>query len=68
LRNDLDVHGGLAGLARALAVHAVLADQDQSIRQEVESDCEAAPLQAHHEFETFQVLGAVFVNGHLHSE
>jgi hypothetical protein len=46
LEDELDVHRGLAGLAGALAVHAMLADEDEGVGKDVQGDGEAAGLEA----------------------
>ena len=62
--DQLHVHGGLAGLARALAVDAVLAHQHQRVGQHVERDRELAARLAHHEFVLFEFVAALVVNAH----
>lgn len=62
--DDLDIHGGLAGLARALAIHPMLADENEGVGKQIERYSEAAALQAHLEFEAFEVFFTVLIDGH----
>lgn len=64
LGNELNVHCRLTKLPRALAINAVLANQHQRVGDEIEGDCEPAPLLAHHEFKFFQVVLAFEIYGH----
>src|SRR3954463_15333247 len=64
-RDDLNVHGGLAGRACALAVNAVLADENESVGEHVQRDGELAARLAHHELVLFQFFAALFVDAHL---
>jgi hypothetical protein len=63
--NELDVHGRLAGLARALTINAVLTDQDKGVGEKVQGDREAAAFGSHHELKVVEFAGAIFIHGHL---
>jgi len=56
----LKVEGGDIGVAARGAVHAVLANHDQGVSEEVEGDGEPAALRAHHEL-VFLQLGALVI-------
>ena len=60
----MNVHGGLAGLTRALAINAVLTDEDECVCQDIERYGEASPWYAHHEFVFFEFLAAVVIDAH----
>ena len=59
----MEVHGGLAGLAGALAIDAVLADERQGVGEEVLGHGEAAALNAVLEFQFFEFFGSFFIDG-----
>jgi hypothetical protein len=63
----LDVHGGFAGLASALAINAVLAGEDKGVGEQVEGNGKAAALDAHAELMLFKRFAVVFPNGHASS-
>ena len=64
LVDQLNVHGGLARLPRALAIDAVLADQHQGVGQQIERDRQTSPLPPHLEFVLFEGVLAVVEDGH----
>lgn len=56
LEDDLQIHRWFVGLADAGAVDAVLAYQDEGVRQEVRGHGEFPSRGAHLKFVTFQLL------------
>ena len=64
LSDDLNIHGGLARLACALAIHAVLADQHQGIGQQIERDGKPPAGNTHHELVFFELFATLFVYAH----
>ena len=51
-------------MARALAIHAVLADEHQSIGQQIERDGEPPAGNTHHELVFFELFATLFVYAH----
>jgi hypothetical protein len=64
LHHDLNIHRGLARLARALAVHAMLSDHSNGIGKAVEADGEASADGAHLEFMLFNFVATIVKNTH----
>ena len=62
--DQLDVHRRFARLAGALAIDAVLSDEDEGVGEEVEGEGEAASFLPHLEFVAIEVGGALLEDGH----
>jgi hypothetical protein len=58
LGDHLDVHGRLAGLARALAVDSMLSDQDKGVGEYVQGGGKAPGGQTHLKFEPSDFIAA----------
>ena len=59
LGDDLNIHGRFARLAHALAIDAMLSNQDQCVSQDVESNGEPSARHTHHEFMFFDFVTAL---------
>jgi hypothetical protein len=62
--DQLNIHGRLTGLARTLAIDAMLSDQDQCIGENVKRYGETSARDTHHELVFFEFFATVFVNAH----
>src|SRR5579864_4990282 len=62
--NDLQVHGWLVGLARALTIDAMLPHQDKGVREQVQSYGQASAGNAHHEFVFIEVVALIVEQRH----
>jgi dTDP-4-amino-4,6-dideoxygalactose transaminase len=63
--DQLNVHGRLAQLTYALAVNAMLANENERVCEDIERDCEAASGDAHHELVFFEFIAPLIVYAHV---
>lgn len=61
----MNIHRRFAGLARALAIHTVLADKHQRIRQHIQRNGEPSAWDSHHELMFFEFFAPVLVYAHV---